>query len=74
MLVKGAPNAAVQRRRAAVRSATHVHNEMTHVRRARNAGVTVLFDCSLGGWHNPLGIAVYLSQSDVRLASFAEAM
>jgi hypothetical protein len=29
------PNAAVQRPRAALSSATHVHNEMAHVRRAR---------------------------------------
>jgi hypothetical protein len=30
-------NAAVERRRVALSSATHVHNEMAHVRRARDA-------------------------------------
>jgi hypothetical protein len=29
-------NAAVERRRAALSSAPHVHNEMSHVRRARD--------------------------------------
>jgi hypothetical protein len=31
------PNAAVERRRAALSSAPRVHNEMTHMRRARDA-------------------------------------
>ena len=30
------PNAAVERRRAALSSAPHVHNEMAHLRRARD--------------------------------------
>jgi len=32
------PNAAVQRPRAALTRAAYVHNEMTHLRRARAAG------------------------------------
>jgi hypothetical protein len=37
LTIATAPNAAVQRPRAALSSAARVHNEVTHMRRARDA-------------------------------------